>query len=151
MAPGFTGWKTSWWVPLDANIRTRRVRELLSGVPNALKIMAGNPMIRTVKGKPYAYVAGWSLEGDGMSALFEFNFDSGLTAIVSGGHRNTDEWLVDAAGKPLAETIYDPETKKWSLHVANGGGWKVPKIMTAEIERPHIIGLGRDEDRKSVV
>ncbi len=142
---GLEGWKQEWWVANDLDIRTGKFHPLIGGIDETMNVVSGRPMIRTVGGKPYAFVEGVSfVQNQGRSTLFKFSPDAGLTTLERQGHRYTDDWLVDAAGRPVAESRFDADARKWSLLIANGGGWKEAKTAEDAIEHPDIVGLGRD-------
>jgi dipeptidyl aminopeptidase/acylaminoacyl peptidase len=142
---GLEGGKQEWWVPMDIDIRARRVRPLLSGVEESMNVALDQPMIRIVGAKPYAFMQDFHfIEREGRVSLFKFSFDSGVTTLLRDGHRHTRDWLVDALGQPLAEQEYDDDARKWTLRTADRGGWKVAKSGEAGISYPGIIGLGRD-------
>jgi dipeptidyl aminopeptidase/acylaminoacyl peptidase len=145
LVQGLEGWKQEWFVAGDLDIRAGRFRPVIDGIDETMNVVFGNPMIRTVGGKPYAFVEGVSFEqNEGRTSLFKFSPDAGLTTLERQGHRDTDDWLVDAAGRPLAESIFDADARKWTLLVANGGGWRQAKITQDAIGHPDIVGLGRD-------
>ncbi len=145
LVEGLEGWKREYWVPMDADIQTRRMRPVLSGVDETMNVVYGTPMIRTVNGKSAVYLEGVSfVENQGHNSLFRFGVDNGVTSLIRQGREGTDAWLVDADGKPLAESIFNDDAKKWTLRVAAGGDWHVAKSMQSAIEHPTIEGLGRD-------
>lgn len=148
LVEGLTGWEHEWWTPLDVDIRTGKLRGLFnmsdSSADAFRNVIAGPPMIRTVNGRPKVYFEGFSfVENTGRDSVFEFDLDSGISALIKEGHRNTDGWLVNAEGKPFVETAVDGDAKRWSLTVSDGA-WKASKVREAAIEHPDLIGLGRD-------
>jgi dipeptidyl aminopeptidase/acylaminoacyl peptidase len=145
IVPGLEGWKQEWWVAGDIDIRTGRFHPVIDGIDETMNVVSGHPMIRTVGGKPYAFVEGVSfVQNEGRSTLFKFSPDAGSTTLERQGHRYTDDWLVDGVGRPVAESIFDADARKWSLLIASGGGWKQAKTTQEAIGHPKIVGLGRD-------
>jgi dipeptidyl aminopeptidase/acylaminoacyl peptidase len=59
-----------------------------------------------------------------------------------------DDWLVDAAGQPVARTVYDYGSKTYSIQVRKAGKWS--PVLKREIDpgahtyAPFLAGLGRD-------
>ena len=137
------GWEQEWWLPLDADIRNGKAHPVIA-VPDTMNVILREPMIRTVNGKPKAYLEGVSFANhEGRNTVFEYDPNSGLPSLIRQGHLHTYDWLVDAEGKPFVETIFDSAAKKWTLTVSNGA-WKASKVIEATIEHPYLVGLGRD-------
>jgi len=145
LVDGLEGWERAWDVPLDVDIRTRKLRPVLSGIEESMNVSYGEPMVRTIDGKPYAFVQGVHfVDHEGRDALFKFSFDGGITTLVRDGDRHTEDWLVDARGEPLAEEIYDGTSRKWSIVTHGRGGWRTAMSGEAFFEHPWIGGLGKD-------
>ncbi|MEO7027031.1 MAG: S9 family peptidase, partial [Caulobacteraceae bacterium] len=139
------GAKREWAVPLDVDLDARKVRPLLAGVDQGMNVILSKPMIRTVNGKPLAFIEGFYFrEGLGRDSLFKFDFDTGQTTLVREGHDHTLDWLVDREGQPLAEDEFDADARKWRLRIRSGGGWSTAKLSADSIEHPVLAGLGRD-------
>ena len=135
-----------WWLPMDVDIRTGKINSVLDvdDTKYTLNVVFGSPMIRMIKGKPKVYLEGVSFEGgEGRVSLFEFDPEDGLSNLVKTGFRKANGWLVNAEGKPLAETVFNGDAKTWSLDVSEGS-WRATKSTEALIEHPYIVGLGRD-------
>jgi dipeptidyl aminopeptidase/acylaminoacyl peptidase len=134
-------------VPIDLNIRTRKIHAVLEGIADTMNVAIGAPMVRIVDGKPYAYVEGIHfIENQGRSSLFRYSFADQQTFLERDGGKDTESWLVDGRGVPVARESYDyaQGSKKWSIDIKAGGGWKTIKAGEAFFEHPEIIGLGRD-------
>ncbi len=143
LVPELEGWEREWWVPMDVDISNGKARPVIH-VQDCMNVVLDTPMIRTVNGRPKAYLQGVSfVDNTGRNTVFEYDLNSGISSIVKQGHRSTYDWLVNAEGKPFVETGYDGDAKRWSLTVSDGA-WKASKVSEATIEHPDIIGLGRD-------
>ena len=143
LVDGLEGWEREWWVPMDVDIRNGKARPVIH-VQDSMNVVLDAPMIRTVNGKPKAYLEGVSFANhEGRNSVFEYDPNSGLPSLIRQGRQHTSDWLVDAEGKPFVETIFDGAAKKWTLTVSNGA-WKASKVIEATIEHPYLVGLGRD-------
>jgi len=63
--------------------------------------------------------------------------------------RYVDDWLLDPAGAPVARSVYDFDTGRFSLELNQNGRWKA--VLTRQIDpkspafAPALVGLGREE------
>ncbi len=129
---------------LDINWPRKVYRPLLFGVPDTLNVIFGEPEIRFLDGKPFAYVRGVQfVRNHGRISLFRVDMEAGLTAIMSQGMFDTTSFTVDARGTPIARTEYDAIKSRWSLDLWNGE-WREVNHVDAPIETPRLLGLGRD-------
>jgi len=134
-----------WYFGLDINVKTGVQRQLLQDVPSSLNTLAAIPIPRMIDGKPYAFVEGTRFEDSiGRLALFKVDLESGRASLAAVQSQHAVDWLVDAAGQPLAESEFDPAASRWSLRVNYRGHWRTAKTMTTGIGYPEILGLGRD-------
>jgi dipeptidyl aminopeptidase/acylaminoacyl peptidase len=62
--------------------------------------------------------SGWEL------ALFEVDLASGKGRPIESGTVNTRDWILDPAGRPVARTESDPQTRLFSVIAKDGGSWK---------------------------
>jgi dipeptidyl aminopeptidase/acylaminoacyl peptidase len=111
----------------------------------ALNVIYGQPTIRTIDGRPFAFTRGVVFVSDkGQLGLFKVDLDRGdFTTVVDSRSARTTDYLVDAAGKPLAETEYDGAKKQWTLSVWKDG-WREVRRESAAIDQPELSGLGKD-------
>ncbi len=146
------GSKREWFLATDINTRTWKVHGLLDTIntdprPGGadLNTIDGLPMVRTKGGKTTVFVEGVHFTGGvGATSLYEFDPRSGTATLAAQGQETTDSWLVDANGKPLAESRYDPKARRWTLRIRRGDELRTVKSFEDDIEHPSIMGLGRD-------
>lgn len=141
--------RAEWATTVGLNLSTGKASPLLQGAitrsTEHLNVTIGSPMIRTIDGKPAAFFTGIEfIAGQGRLALFRVDLHSGREQLVDAGHPDTSDWLVGADGEPLAETLYDSTTGRWSLRIHTASGWKQLPAIDAPIERPWLAGIGRD-------
>ncbi len=154
--------RQEWYLASDLNLAKRSVHGLLQGhKEEALNTVFGEPEIRFIGGKPFAFVRGEVFVASmGRVALFKVDLDGlDTVALESEGFDNTINYVVDAAGKLLAESEYDAAKSRWTLK-AWSGHWHEVQRVDAPIETPDLLGLGRDgrsvlvdfdEDHRSVL
>jgi dipeptidyl aminopeptidase/acylaminoacyl peptidase len=143
--------REEWFVSLDYNLAKKKQTILLSNLNDptsqrdTLNVVDGAPEIRLIGGHPFAFVEGTVfVEGQGREGLFKVDLDDNDKAkIVFEGFEHTDGYVVDAQGKPLAESEYDGRTGRWLLRLWKGY-WRQVEQDDAPIERPSLLGLGRD-------
>jgi dienelactone hydrolase len=81
--------------------------------------------------------SGWEL------ALFEVEIKSGKGRMIESGSPYTDEWILDAAGRPVARSEWNPESRRYTILAKRGESWH--SIYSAEIDYEfHLAGLSAD-------
>ena len=143
---------SEWRTVIDFNLLTKRPRQLLTDITNDgndamhMSVVLDTPAVRIIGGKPYAFVEGVQFLGarTGVPSLFKIDLERNFSSVSREADPRTDQWLVDAAGAPLAETEYDPDAGRWVLMVARQGAWKVAATVDDKIDHPVLLGLGRD-------
>ncbi len=148
--PFVTSPRSEWFVAVDYNIARKTQTQLLTKVadtnkPETLNVIFSTPDIRFIGSHPFAFVQGnVFVDNEGHVGLFKVDLDRGDAAtIVFEGFKGTDGYVVDAKGRPLAETEYDGGKGRWLMKVWKGH-WAEITRETAPIERPSLLGLGRD-------
>jgi dipeptidyl aminopeptidase/acylaminoacyl peptidase len=142
--------REEWFVAIDYNLAKHTQRPLNANmggkVVRALNVIYGRPMVRVIDGHPYVFtMTSLFVAGRGQLALFRVDLDhDDVTDVVDTGSPHTTDYLVDAAGRPMAETQYDAAKKQWALRIWKSGAWHAVKNGEAAIEQPGIAGLGRD-------
>ncbi|MDB5450485.1 MAG: prolyl oligopeptidase family protein [Phenylobacterium sp.] len=137
--------RSEYFMAFDYNLGTRKLKPLLTDVPETLNTIFDSPEVRTVDGKPVVFVQGMQfVGGQGVISVFRVNLDRDSSKIVEMGQSNTRDWLVGQDGVVQAQTIWDPQSGRWSLKVRDHGGWRVSRALQALNDRPLMVGLGRD-------
>lgn len=63
--------------------------------------------------------------------------------MIESGSPYTDEWVLDSAGRPVARSDWNPETRRYTILAKRGESWQ--SIYSAEIDYEfHLIGLSTD-------
>jgi len=70
--------------------------------------------------------AGWQL------SLFEVDIKNGKGRVIESGSPYTDEWILDATGRAVARSEWNPETRKYSVLVKVNDSWTT--AYSAEID-----------------
>jgi dipeptidyl aminopeptidase/acylaminoacyl peptidase len=148
------GGRDEWYFGLDYDLERKSVHRMMDtsntiveGGAGAMNAIAGIDAYRSENGKPVIYVEGYVFQQDhGALSLFRYEPSGGHSEMTKLGDEHAHGWVVDGAGKALAESIYDPHAKTWSLAVARGAAMRVVKTVSADIERPSLMGLGRTAD-----
>jgi dipeptidyl aminopeptidase/acylaminoacyl peptidase len=138
--------KTEWFVASDFSLTAHRVAPLLGDVEMAGNFISGEPVVRTVDGKPTLFVTGVRfVGGEGKATLFRIDLDTDHSrpVIDSSGESSVD-YLVGANGRPAARALYDGPSKTWTLELWRDGSWHAAEAKKAFIETPDLHGLGRD-------
>lgn len=143
--PFVTAPRSEWAQTFDYNLTNGKLKSLMDDAEDALNVIAGEPMIRVVDGKPTIFVEGIHfVNGRGQHSLFSIDPETGRSKLVHPGFEDTIDWVVGPDGKPMAESEYDQQTGVWTLRLAMNPGWRTIKTIKAPLDWPELIGLGRD-------
>lgn len=142
----FKGPMREYFLASNFNVKENRQQPLMSGVKDTLNIVVGPPQVRTIKGDPVVFLEGvHMLRGVGADTLFRINLRTNALKMLGSGVRySTDGWLVDGAGEPVAQSMYDPKSGRWSLLMKVGSTWKTIDKADAPMGSYGIAGFGRD-------
>ena len=143
---GLQGPAREYLMAVDFNLITRKQSLLLRSQPDSMNVILDRPMIRMIDGQPVAFVEGVHfLDNQGVDTLFRVNLKDGGTRMLDGGARmDADGWLVDAAGEPTAQSLYDSKKGRWSLRMKIGSSWKTIDEADSPMGSYGLSGFGRD-------
>ncbi|PZR30977.1 S9 family peptidase [Caulobacter segnis] len=143
---GLEGPAREYLMAVDFNLLTRKQTLLLRSQENSMNVVLDWPMIRVIDGQAIAFVEGVHfMENQGVDTLFRINLKDGATRMLDGGARmNADGWLVDAAGEPVAQSLYDGKKGRWSLRMKIASTWKTIDEADSPMGSYGLSGFGRD-------
>lgn len=143
---GLQGPAREYLMAIDFNLATRKQSLLLRSQPDSMNVILDRPMIRVINGQPVAFVEGVHfVDNQGVDTLFRVNLKDGGTRMLDGGARaDTDGWLVDASGEPVAQSLYDGKRGRWSLRMKIGSTWKTVDEAISPMGSYGLSGFGRD-------
>ncbi|MGH6911535.1 MAG: alpha/beta hydrolase family protein, partial [Phenylobacterium sp.] len=130
----------------DYNLETQKLAPLLRDAPGMLPLIFDAPVVRVLGGKPYLYVQTYRFNSSGQSALALFRIDlaTDRTSMMEAGGVDSRDWLVGDDGVAAAQVAADAQSGRWVLKLKAGAGWRENRTIEAKVERPNLIGLGRD-------
>lgn len=142
----FKGPAREYFLASNFDVRENVQKPLLSGVKDTLNIVVGPPQVRMIKGDPIVFLEGvHMMRGVGTDTLFRLNLRTNALKMLDNGVRyGTDGWLVDAAGEPVAQSMYDDQAGRWSLLMKVGSTWKTIDKTDAPMGSYGLAGFGRD-------
>jgi dipeptidyl aminopeptidase/acylaminoacyl peptidase len=135
-----------WLFASTIDLTTKKLKPLMQNSDKAdMSAIFGYPIVRNFKGEPSIFVEGMVFSaGRGNLSLFRIDLGTGANRLVEQGAPDTIDWTVDAEGRPLGQELYNPGSGVWSLRLKTDGGWKEAVSATEKIDRPYLVGLGRD-------
>jgi dipeptidyl aminopeptidase/acylaminoacyl peptidase len=137
--------RREWFFGTSIDLMTKRIRPIMRNTQADLNAIFGAPMVRVYKGEPAVFVQGVMFLGNrGRLSLFRYDLDSGGNRLVETGAEDTIDWLVDAQGQPFAQELYSRDDGIWSLKLKAGAGWREAASAVAPVDRPNVVGVGRD-------
>ncbi|NGM49800.1 S9 family peptidase [Caulobacter sp. 602-2] len=142
---GLEGPKREYWMTISYDIAKKKQVLLLDNQAGAMNVVYGPAMVRKVDGDLTAFVQGvYFVDNRGRVTLFAVNLDKGRTKMIEARSEDTDDWLVDGDGVPLAQSQYDQSKGVWSLRIKGPRGWIVVDQATSPMGSYGVSGLGRD-------
>ena len=141
-----SGGQREWFFASTINLITKKLTPLLRNSDKAdLSAIFGYQVVRIYQGEPTLFVLGVVFEGGrGELSLFRIDLKSGVSRLVAQGSPDTIDWSVDAEGRPVAEEFYNAGDGRWTLKLKTDSGWREALSVTAKVDRPYLVGLGRD-------
>jgi dipeptidyl aminopeptidase/acylaminoacyl peptidase len=153
--------KTEWLLASDYNVVTGAQRSLLKRVnagegirgEEPLNILDALPQVRSVGGRPFAFVQGEMMVPDKSNSsvsrarptLFKVDLEAGSVTTMLIGDPWMNGFLVDAAGSLKAVSAYNDKTGRGAIAV-DRGGWHAVSLDAAPKGLPSLVGLGRQPD-----
>ena len=141
----FKGPAREYFVATNFDVKQNQQKTLIGRGPTG-NIILGPPQVRTMKGDPIVFLeAVQMMRGVGVDTLFRINLRTGAVKTLDHGVRyDTDGWLIDAAGEPVAQSMYDAKAGRWTLLMKVGSTWKTIDKTDAPMGSHGIAGFGRD-------
>ena len=140
-----TGPRREYCMVFDYSLPTGQLHQLLADVKDGMNVVYGTPHVREVGGRTVVVVEGVHfMDSTGRLSLFAIDLSTDRSTLIKPGFEHTTDWVVGQDGDPLAETEYEQDSGKWVLRIKSPAGWQIVKTETALLERPELIGLGRD-------
>jgi dipeptidyl aminopeptidase/acylaminoacyl peptidase len=137
--------RSEWYVVEDFNLKSRTFTNVLASASDAIRAVIGSPSVRMIAGHAHAFVQAYHfVDAEGCISLFDVDLDRRSVRLVVDGDVNTDAWLVDADGQPLARSEYDASAGQWRLKVKRKVGWVVAAAQQSRFGDGGVLGLGRD-------
>jgi dipeptidyl aminopeptidase/acylaminoacyl peptidase len=138
--------RAEWLFAADLNLATKKLRTLLENAEESMNVIEGMPIVRTIDGQPALFLRGIHfVAGQGRLTLFRVDLARGASKPFLIGYNDTNDFVVGPDGKPLAQTLYNRSSGKWTLKVATpNGGWRDAIVRQEPIDPPDVLGLGRN-------
>jgi dipeptidyl aminopeptidase/acylaminoacyl peptidase len=159
-----TGPKQEWRLPAVLDVTERKVRPLLDQEQHdesdrfnrveRMNTIFGSPQPQIYKGKPVVIMSGQSfINNQGVLTMFRQGVDgSSLAQTIATGSSDTEKFVVDSTGRPVARSDYDQRSGQWTLWTrASGDSWQLAHKGIYKIDQPYLMGLGRDENSVMVL
>ncbi len=129
----------------DLDVDRRQLHPLIDHMERTLNTIVAEPAIRVIDGRPTVFVESVYFPSTmGVHAVYEIRLDSRIEDRIEDGNSDTEQFLVDPQGKPLARADYAQRDGRWILLVDRKGSWSRAYSEIAPIEHSRIAGLGRD-------
>lgn len=142
---GLTGPRREYQMAFVYDLTTGKLRPLLSQVERSMNVFYGEPMVRTVAGRPVVFLQGVNFSSNrGRLALFRVDLETIRAKLIDADTEDANDWAVDADGEILARSEFDGQSGRWQLKMRTPQGMRSVRTLDALNERPNLSGLGRD-------
>lgn len=143
---GLMGPAREYYMASAFNWKTKKLVALLRNQEDAMNVIVGPPMVRTIDGEPVVFLEGVHfVDNLGINTLYRVNLRSNVTRMLDYGARAaTDDWLVDTMGEPAAQSLYDGKRGRWSLRMKLDGAWRTVDEADTPMGSYGVAGFGRD-------
>lgn len=119
---------------------------LYKNIENFYPIVMGDYHRITTKNGPRVTASNVKIAVDGFRALYSFNLDTGSGLKMDEEPYHIENWVVRPDGEILARSEYDRDSKAWTLRYRKDKKWRAIYTEKALIERPSLVGRGRDNE-----
>jgi len=140
---GLSGPKQEWFMMQSIDLHQHKVHPLLQAEHDlqTMNVVWGAPMIRKDGGDTIVYLHGLYLSDRTMPGLFKVNLTNGVERVARQGSAATVDWLVDDAGRIVAEEDYVERERRWAIRTLRAGHLEEAVSGVEAIDRPHILGF----------
>ena len=136
--------RREWALVADFSLTTGKLRPMLSRVSGTLNVAVSAPKVRTIDGRPMVFIVGVQFVGSvGVQTLFRIDPATDINKTISVGGHDTRAWEVALDGTPMAQTLYDDKTGRWTLKMRVGDAWRESRVIENAENYPIVLGLGR--------
>ncbi|WP_337186475.1 S9 family peptidase [Phenylobacterium sp.] len=136
-----------WFFGSLVDVPAKKMTPMMRNSKSDFQMIFGMPAARTRAGKTVVFPEAIMVSGDrGRISLFGIDLDNGTNRLVSEGAPDTRNWLVDTDGEVLAREQYNSGTGLWVLQLRRGGLWTDAVRVSAPLDPPRMLGMGRDKD-----
>ncbi|MDR3512515.1 MAG: prolyl oligopeptidase family serine peptidase [Caulobacteraceae bacterium] len=134
---------------IDYNLKTRASYMIFGKSNQFVDAVLGFHGARQVGGKWYAYVGGVTWEAVAPHAdagviypdLYRIDLDTGRAEKVATSAQRIRDWLIGANGEVLANSVYDPGRRQYTIYP--GAGMERPVLQRTGEDALHLLGPGR--------
>jgi dipeptidyl aminopeptidase/acylaminoacyl peptidase len=143
---GLSGPAREYYMATDFNLKTKKQTPLLRNQPSAMNVIIGPPMPRMIDNEPFVFLEGIQfMDNQGVDMLYRVNLRTNVTRALDRAARiDTDGWLVDTQGEPVAQTLYDSKRGHWSLRMKLNNTWRTVDEADTPMGSYGMAGFGRD-------
>jgi dipeptidyl aminopeptidase/acylaminoacyl peptidase len=137
--------RREWFFGNIVDLTSKKMRPMMRNAQADLSAIFDMPIVRNYRGEATVFVQGVVFSGGwGHLSLFRVDLETGGTRLVETGTADTIDWTVDTEGRPLAQEVYNPGSGEWALKMRSASGWREVASAKGPIDRPYLVGLGRD-------
>lgn len=139
-ASDLTGWRrVEFYDGQIYAIPTRRVVRVFSHTEDVMSKLGGSPIVRGTNEAPLLIVPGQGRKGLG---LYVVDPATGQSDRKIQDQEWAGNYIIDAAGNPVARARYDDASYRWELQIKRGDFWRTVWTKEAPLDQPSLVGLG---------
>lgn len=127
------------------DLTTGKSWRLMDKAMSSMNTILAPPNVRMIGGELYVVVeATYFADRKGRRALFRVRLSDGKVDLHERGSLDATDWVVAQDGRGAAFAEFDDARSEWRLQLRDGDAWVPGRKLTAPIDRPNLVGLGRD-------
>jgi dipeptidyl aminopeptidase/acylaminoacyl peptidase len=125
------------------DVSRRRLASVLDNAPGVTSLLYGPTLTRAVDGVPTPFVRAYSA-GSGRLNLYRIDPATGRGREAVRLDTDVDDLLLNSAGQPVARSVHDETSGRWSLQFWDGRTFVEAWSTVAPLDAPSLVGLAAD-------
>jgi dipeptidyl aminopeptidase/acylaminoacyl peptidase len=146
---GFIGPEREFYGLESYEISTRQTTSLPIPLKDVfmMNVLSGTPMVSHLSGDTVVFVPGVYVSGGRtLPGLFRADLRTHAEKMVRDGNDSTVDWLVNDTGEIVASQSWSDHDRHWAISGLRDGHTVELASGTADVEYPHLLGLGPRDD-----
>ncbi|MES1195761.1 MAG: S9 family peptidase [Steroidobacter sp.] len=151
----FAGSQSEMFALQNFDLRRNKAFSPMMWVDNTWNLLASTPEIRMVNEKPIVFQKSFTIprmmsDHFATAAFYRIDLMGQSTRLIDAqpvaDATKSYNWMVDASGNLIVQTVYDETAKRWALSLRRNDQWIEVQSEKDLIETPYLLGLAPEDD-----